>query len=204
MSDGDDSPNVPNVVTSNLEVTKEVMKAVKLLFSVSLSKRLTDFEFVYATACLSYEVNKELPEIVGDDENEKSALSIDDALAWSRVKRGGNDARGDEIKNKKFLDIVYSGYFTAIALEHLPDWIRHKCSVLEDKAEVQRGKETDAAEEKADEYDNIRKEFKSFADKADGCADPAAALRSALEEGNLDDAVEALENGDFFLDIGAV
>ena len=165
-----------------------------------------DLEFVNITARHSYTVQQKFEATLTEaSEDDKIPLTNEDFLAWSRAKRGRADARGQELMTNALISMCYLAWTTAVMLIELPDWIRVKCEQLETRAETQRERESDAAHERADKYDEIREEFEPYADECEGaCNTPAEELCTALEGGDLDGAVNALQNGDFFLDIGAV
>jgi len=189
-------------IESSLSVTSEVTDTVKGL--IRWTKRFSDLEFVYNASRMSYKVEEDLQETIEKaSEADKIPLSNDDFVAWSKSRRGHNNARGNELTANALVNMLYLAYATVIALEYLPDWTHEKCEVLEDKADANREKESDAAQERADKYDEIRDEFYPIADEAQGCCWPAGDLRNALESGNLTDAVDSIQNGDLFLDIGA-
>ena len=196
----------PNTIPSTMVPgVPEVVDAVKGV--IGYTKNPMSMEaWVPATAKMSYEVDNDLEDTIGAAKDEdKLPLSTEDFLAWSRAKRGRNDARGRLLMANTLMNMLYLAYCTAVAMEYLGDWIRDKCSELEDKAERARDKESDAAQERADRYDEIRDEYEPYADEAEGsCSAPAGELKSAIEAGDLDAAIEAIENGDFFLDIGFV
>ena len=83
--------------------------------------------------------------------------------------------------------------------------ISDKYEILQEKAERNRAKDSDASWDRAEEYDEICEEIYSHMAECEcRCTRPASDLRCALEEGDLDAAVKALQDGNFFLDIGAV
>ena len=196
-----------NTVASTLELTPEVRAAMAGLIRYrSNDVAFKDLEFVNIAARHSYTVQETFEKTVTEAQHgDKLPLTNEDFLAWSRAKRGRTDSRGDELVANPLVSMCYLAWTTAVMLEMLPDWIRVKCEQLEEKAETQRERDSDAAQERADEYDQIREEFDPHAEECEGvCSAPAAELRAALECGDLDGAVDALQNGDFFLDIGAV
>ena len=192
-------------IDSTLKESEEVVTSIKGL--IGLNKTLTDFDFVKKTSAFSYEVEDKFETRVVEEAatGPLSDLSVPDFVAWARAKCGRNDERGRALLKNERMSMIYLAYATAIALEKLPDWIRDKCTVLEDKSETLRSRDNEASEERADKYDELREEYEPYAEECEGgCIAPAEALREALESGNLDDAVEAIENGDLFLDIGLI
>ena len=188
----------------HLATTDDVMNAVKGVIRWTRNKMSLP-TFVENTARMSYEVQKELAKTIGSaTDGDKLPVSTDDFLAWSRAKRGRDDARGLLLTSNALMNMLYLAYCTAVAMEELGDWIREKCQVLEDQANRARDSESDAAQERADSYDELRDEHESYADDAEGCSAPAFELKRAIEADDLDAAIAAIEDGDFFLDIGKV
>lgn len=196
-----------NTIPSTLEDTSEVRTAMQGIVRYRANDAaFKDLEFVNITARHSYTVQEKFEATVTEaSEEDKIPLTNEEFLAWSRAKRGRADARGHQLMANELVSMCYLAWTTAVMLEELPDWIRVKCEQLETRADTQRERESDAAHERADKYDEIREEFEPHADECEGaCLTPAGELRAALEGGDLDGAVDALQNGDFFLDIGAV
>lgn len=194
-------------IPSTLVDTEEVRTAMQGIIRYrSNDAAFKDLEFVNITARLSYTVQEEFESTVTEaSEDDKIPLSNEDFLAWARAKRGRADARGQELMAIPLVNMCYLAWTTAVMLEELPDCIRVKCQQLEERAETQRERESDAAQERAEKYDEIREDFEPYADECENaCLTPAGELRAALEDGDLDGAVDALQNGDFFLDIGAL
>mgnify|MGYP001381862570 CR=1 FL=1 len=192
-----------NMIESSLGVTAQVQNAMEAI--VGYKPAFQNLLHVNETAKLSYRVQENLEKVFSAAaSHDKIPLTNDDFLAWSRAMRGRSDARGTELMNNALVNMCYLAWTTAVMLEELPDAIRTKCSELEERAEKNREKESDAAHERADGYDEIRDEFEPYADDCEACIEPAGTLRTALEAGDLNAAVAAIENGDLFLDIGAV
>ena len=208
MSDSlpNEEPAQPaNRIESSLELTPDAKTAMEGIIRYR-RRAFQDLEHVKITARLSLKVEENMEKVVDDAApRDKIPLTNEDFLAWSRAERGHNDARGKELKANALVGMCYLAWTTAVMLEELPDAVRTKCEELEERADRNRERESDAAQERADKYDEIRDEFEAYADTCEGiCTEPAGNLRAALETGDLDAAVDALQNGDFFLDIGAV
>lgn len=200
----DASDDGEQLIKSFLVDSDEVLTAVKGI--IRWTKNFSDLDFVKNAAKASYEVQEGLEYTVFCDAKtfNETPLTNEDFLAWSRSKRGRKDARGQFLMNNALLNMLYNAYCISIALLHLPDWIRDKCAELEDKAENNRERDSNDAQERADKYQDLFEEFEPYADEADGCASAASNLKDALEAGNLTDAVAAIDDGDLFLDIGYV
>lgn len=193
-----------NMIESSLDVTTEVKKAMEGIIRYK-PRAFQDLEHVNHTARLSWKVQENLQKVFSESAPaDKIPLTNNDFLAWSRAKRGRNDALGSRLMDNALVNMCYLSWTTAVMLEELPDAVRTKCSELEERAERNRDSESDAAQERADGYDEIREDFEPYADECEACIEPAGNLRTALEAGNLSAAVDAIENGDLFLDIGAV
>lgn len=203
-----------NKIESSLEDCQEMVTAVKN--HIGVTKRSQEFEFVKKTSMMSWKVEKRLEKVIeAATDADKIPLTHTDFVAWSLAARGRNDARGKEILRNKLVSMLYLAYCTAIALEHLPDFIRDKCAALEDEAERLRNgddrddeedeeEEDEAAEDEADKLDALHEEYEPYAEECEFCFTPAEDLRQALEDGNLTAAIEAISNGDLFLDIGLI
>ena len=87
------------------------------------------------------------------------------------------------------VDVIYLAYATCIAMINLPDWIYTQCQALE---------------ELGDEYDDLRMDNEQHASSCEDAAAAALDLQKALEDGDLEGAFEAIDDGTFFLDIGFV
>lgn len=194
-----------NRIESSLALTPDVKTAMEGIIRYR-RRAFKDLEHVKSTARMSYKVQETMEKVIDDSAWWiKIPLTNEDFLAWSRAERGRNDARGNELKANALVDMCYLAWTTAVMLEELPDAVRSKCAELEEKSDSNRERESDAAQERADAYDEIRDEFEPYADECEACCtEPAGNLRAALETGDLDAAADALQNGDFFLDIGAV
>ena len=192
-----------NRIESSLELTPDAKTAMEGIIRYR-RRAFQDLEHVKITARLSLKVEENMEKVVDEAApQDKIPLTNQDFLAWSRAERGRNDARGKELKANALVDMCYLAWTTAVMLEELPDAVRTKCEELEERADSNRESESDAAQERADKYDEIRDEFEAYADTCEGaCTEPAGNLRAALETGDLNAAVDALQNGDFFLDIG--
>ena len=185
-----------NMIESSLDVTAQVQTAMEAIVGYK-PRAFQDLEHVKETAKLSHRVQENLEKVFSAAaSHDKIPLTNDDFIAWSRAVRGRSDARGTELMNNALVNMCYRAWTTAVMLEALPDAVRTKCSELEEKAEKNREKESDAAHERADGYDEIRDEFEPYADDCEACIEPAGNLRTALEAGDLNAAVAAIENGD--------
>ena len=193
-------------IESSLYLTPQVRKAMEDIVGFK-AKAFQNLGHVHETSRMSHRVQQGLENVFSEyaSHEKTTPLTNDDFLAWSRAKRGRKDARGTELVNNALVNMCYLAWTTAVMLEELPDAVRTKCIELEERAEKNRESESDAAQERADGYDEIRDEFEEYANECEGtCTEPAGNLRNALEAGDLNAAVEAIENGDLFLDIGVV
>ena len=137
--------NLVNEIPSALEFDDEVLKAVQDV--IGCNKVAKDVSFVEKAASYFLKVKTDFEATVeenstavdeipdGKTSNEKFPLSVEDFLEWAKAFRGRNTVRGKMLVANEFMNMMYLAYCTAVALNHLPEWIDEKCGQLANRAE---------------------------------------------------------------------
>ena len=176
-------------IDSELKEDPDVLKAVQSLFGKKKNCP-TDFEYVERISKASHAVQEHLEGVVSLDDPKAEEptfrfASNEGFLAWVKAKPRLDARRDGDLK-----DMVYLSYATAIAVSNLPDWLYVQCAALEEKSD--------------EECDELKAEYEEHAATCEGAAGAALNLQRALEEGDLEEAANAIADGDFFLDLGFV
>lgn len=196
------------LLTCNIKAS-DIEKRCKSV--MGMTNTPTNLAWVNPLSEYTEQVCDRLPQLIENDMGAECGteavikLTTEDFETWLKAMASTHKGktpsqRGEELMKTALVHYLYMALMCCIVGEAGSDWCENAIATLEDRIDTLREKESDKAQDKADELEEKKGAVEEVYDEVAG-NDAYESVMQAILGGDLEEVLNALEAGDFHLDV---